>query len=86
MNEEEIIEKIRILITQNFRNPAEAFEFYDKNLDGSLSKDELINLLREADVRFFRRQVANQLIDKLDKNGNSRVEWNEIETLISNRE
>ncbi len=53
---ENILRKIRILITNQFDSPEEAFQFFDSNKDGRLRKSEIKKMLRSAEVNgFFKR-------------------------------
>lgn len=83
MNKKIIIQKIKILIIRNFAPPEEAFEYYDNNNDYSLSVKEMIQLLKDADVRrILRKTVVNKLIEGLDENANEKIEWHELEKLV----
>ena len=48
-----ILEKIETLIRERFSTEEEAFAFFDENSDGKLSKNELKNLLKEAEINGF---------------------------------
>ena len=41
---ETILNKIQILISNHFESPEKAFEFFDKNGDGKLTKKEIVKL------------------------------------------
>ena len=80
---EEILKKIQILITNHFRTPEEAFRFFDDNGDGKLSKSEIINLLKEAEISgFIRGMVSSKLIEGYDKDGDDSINWKEFQTAI----
>ncbi len=75
----EILKKIRILITQRFDSPEEAFQFFDKKGSGSLGRSELKALIQDAKVnRFISGMVADKMIDGLDGDGDRRLNWNEF--------
>lgn len=78
-SKKEILGKIRILITQKFKDPNEAFNFFDKNGDGYLEYDEIKKLIKKAKVnRFLAPVVANKIIRGLDKNKNKKLNWKEF--------
>ena len=82
-SKKEIINKIKILIANKFDDPKDAFDFFDKNKDGALSKKEIKKLLKSAKVSgLLRSIVATKIIEGLDKNGGKKVEWKEFQTII----
>ncbi len=83
VSKKEIFRKIRILITQSFNNPTEAFEFFDKNGDGFLGKSELIQLIKDAKInRFFSSTVADKMIEGLDEDQNEKFDWKEFKKAL----
>lgn len=89
-SKKEILNKIRILITQDFETPKEAFEFFDKNQDGFLTKKELKKLVKKAKVsRLISGLVAGKMIEGLDNDKNKKFDWTEfkaaVDTLISDK-
>lgn len=81
--EKKIINKIRILLTQSFTNPEDAFAFFDKNEDGVLDKNEVKSLLKEAKVGgFIRGLVAKKLIEKFDESKEKTIDWKEFQQAI----
>ncbi len=81
--EKEIINKIRVLITQSFNNPEEAFDFFDKDKDGHLSKSEVEKLLQEASISgFIRKIVATKLIEKFDGSKDEFIAWDEFKDAV----
>ena len=46
-SKKKILNKIRILITQKFDSPEDAFNFFDKDSDGKLNRKEIVKLLKE---------------------------------------
>jgi len=82
-SKKEILKKIRILITQKFNSPEEAFKFFDKNEDGYLTKKELKVLVKEANVnRFLSGTVASKMIESLDKDKNKKFNWKEFKASV----
>jgi len=80
---ETILNKIQLLITKHFDSPEKAFQFFDENGNGKLSKNEIQNLLKEAEISgFIRGVVASKLIDGYDKDGDGLVSWSEFKFAI----
>lgn len=80
---EKILNKIQILITNNFDNPEDAFSFFDKDGDGKLTKREIRKLLKEAEINgFIRGIVASKLIEGYDKDGDELINWEEFKAAI----
>lgn len=80
---EDILNKIQTLITTHFESPEKAFQFFDENGDGKLSKKEIIKLLKEAEINgFIRGVVASKLIDGYDKDSDGSVSWSEFKFAI----
>ncbi len=78
-SKKEILGKIRILITQSFKNPEEAFNFFDKNGDGYLEYKEVKKLVKRAKVSgYLSSIVANKIIRGLDKDVNKKLNWKEF--------
>lgn len=81
--EKEILSKIKILLTQQFDSPEKAFEFFDKNHDGDLSRSEVKDMLKKAKVnKFIRGIVSSKLIEKFDDSSDERIEWREFKDAI----
>lgn len=79
----EIFKKLRILITQKFKDPKEAFDFFDKNSDGYLSKKELKKLVKESKVNgFLSGIVASKMIEGLDQNKDKKFNWQEFKKAV----
>ena len=79
----EILDKIRILITQKFKTPKEAFNFFDKNKDGYLNKKELKKLVKNAKInRLISGIVASKMIDGLDADKNKKFDWLEFKAAV----
>ncbi len=80
---ETILNKIQILISNHFESPEKAFEFFDKNGDGKLTKKEIVKLLKQAEISgFIRGLVASKLIQGYDKDGDKLVDWEEFKAAI----
>ena len=78
-SKKEILNKIKILITQRFATPQDAFNFFDKNGDGYLNKKELKKLIKEAKVSgLLSGVVASTMISGLDKDKNKMFDWQEF--------
>lgn len=82
-SKKEILGKIRILITQKFNDPQEAFNFFDKNGDGYLNKAELVALVKSAKVNgFLSKVVAKTIMVGLDKDTNKKLNWKEFSKAV----
>jgi len=82
-SKKEIFQKVRILITQEFNSPEEAFKFFDKNQDGFLEKKELKKLIKKAKVnRFITGIVAKKMIEGLDKDKDKKFNWQEFKIAV----
>ena len=78
-----ILNKIQILITNHFDSPEKAFNFFDKDSDGKLSKKEIKSLLKKAEISgFLRGIVSSKLIEGYDKDGDELIDWEEFKTAI----
>ena len=84
---ENILRKIRILITNQFDTPEEAFSFFDSDNEGRLKKSEIKKMLRSAAKNgFIRGVVANELLKGYDKSSNDTINWEEFKVAISELE
>ena len=78
-----ILNKIQILITNYFNTPEAAFAFFDKDSEGKLSKDEIVKLLKQAEISgFIRGIVTSKLIEGYDKAGDELINWEEFKFAI----
>jgi len=78
-----ILSKIQILITNNFNSAEEAFNFFDNDSSGGLSRSEIVKLLKEAEISgFIRGLVASKLIEGYDKDGDEFISWEEFKFAI----
>lgn len=81
--EKEILKKIKILLTQQFDNPEEAFSFFDKNGDKLLNRNEVKALLKSAKVSsFIRGIVSKKLIEKFDDSSDEEISWKEFKSAV----
>ena len=84
---ENILRKIRILITNQFDSPEEAFSFFDSDKDGRLKKHEIKKLLRGAEINgFLRGVVANELLKGYDSSSDDTISWEEFKIAIEELE
>lgn len=80
---EVILNKIQILISNNFKTPEGAFAFFDNDKDGKLSKKEISELLKKAEISgLIRGVVTTKLIEGYDRDGDELVNWNEFKAAI----
>ncbi|WP_301161993.1 EF-hand domain-containing protein [uncultured Winogradskyella sp.] len=80
---EAILNKIQILITNHFNTPEQAFTFFDKDGNGKLSKDEIVKLLKQAEISgFIRGIVSSKLIEGYDIDGDELINWEEFKLAI----
>ena len=83
LSKEIILHKIQILITNHFNTPEDAFAFFDKDGDGKLSKDEIVKLLKQAEITgFIRGMMSSKLIEGYDKDGDDLINWKEFKSAI----
>ncbi len=61
------------------------FDSYDANKDGKIDKDELSKLLKDVDIgnSFTRGTWVKGIIEKLDKNGDKAISWEEFQAVAS---
>ena len=84
-SKKEILSKIKIVLTQSFENQESAFDFFDKNKDGTLSRKEILKLLKKAKVNgFIRGLVAKKLISNFDKSKDKQIDWQEFKKAVKN--
>jgi len=80
---EAILNKIQILITNHFSTPEKAFAFFDEDGDGKLTKNEIKDLLKQAEISgFIRGIVSSKLIEGYDKDGDELIDWKEFKFAI----
>lgn len=81
-NEKELKEKVGALVRGRYGNDyRKAFDHYDTDNDGAVSKDELKKLLADAGVGsgLTRGAWASGVIDKMDKGNDGKIQWAEFE-------
>jgi hypothetical protein len=85
-NVEELKAKVGALVQKKFGGDyKKAFDHYDTDHDGGVTKSELTQLLSDAGVgnSLTRGTWASRIIEKLDKNGDSKIEWAEFESVFA---
>ena len=84
MTKDIILERIETLITERFSTREAAFAYFDENSDGKLSKKEIVNLLKEAQVSgFIMGIVASKLIEAYDTDNDEQVNWSEFKMALN---
>lgn len=79
-----ILGKLQTLIINDFNNPEAAFAFFDKDGNGSLSKKEIVRLLKKAEISgFIRGFVASKHIEGYSKDGDAQVSWDEFQAALN---
>lgn len=79
-----ILNKIQILITNNFDSPEAAYSFFDKDGDGKLKKREIVELLKKAEISgFIRGIVSSKLIEGYDSSGDELIDWEEFKSAVN---
>ena len=79
-----ILNKIRILITNKFDSPEEAFRFFDTDSDGRLEKSELKKILKEAEISgVLMGVITKELLKGYDKSKDDTIGWEEFKVAIS---
>jgi len=82
-SKKEILGKVKILLTQTFQKPEDAFAFFDKDGDQKLSKKELKALIKSAKVNGFISGIAaGQMMKGLDKSGDKKLNWAEFKKAV----
>ena len=75
------------LMRSKFTNPKEAFDYYDADGDGELTKDDFKKLLKEAKVSaIIRGLVAEFMIQSFDANCYITLSWDEFQVAIDETE
>lgn len=79
----EILRRLKVLLTQTFDSPEEAFNFFDKDGDGKLTKKELKQLIKSAKVNGFIAGIAaKKMIKGLDASNDKNLNWNEFRNAV----
>ncbi len=82
-NKKKIIQRVKIVLTQDFENFEDAFNFFDKNGDGKLVKSEIKRLLKKAKINgFIRGVVADKLIEEFDQSDDQQISWKEFKKAV----
>ncbi len=87
-NERELKEKVGKLIQTRFEGDyRKAFDHYDKDKDGTITKGELVRLLSDAGVgnALTRGVWAGKIIDRLDRNIDDAIAWHEFDNVFRGR-
>ncbi|WP_026775782.1 EF-hand domain-containing protein [Polaribacter sp. Hel_I_88] len=80
---EKILINIESLMRSKFTHPKDAFDYYDSNKDGFLTKADFKILLKEADVSILiRGLVAEFMMQSFDQNKDNLVSWDEFQEAI----
>ena len=82
-SKEKILKNIESLMRSKFTTPQQAFDYYDDDNDGFLTKSDFKNLLKEAKVSsLIRGLVAEFMMQSFDKNEDKRISWEEFQVAI----
>jgi len=82
-SKEKIVQNIENLMRSKFTTPKEAFNYYDEDNDGFLTKTDFKKLLKEARVSsLVRGLVAEFMIKSFDQNNDKRISWEEFKVAI----
>jgi Ca2+-binding EF-hand superfamily protein len=82
--EESVLRKIRILITNQFDSPEEAFRFFNSEKKGRLKKFEIKKMLRAAVINdFIGDNVASELLKGHDVSSDDTINWEEFKVAIA---
>lgn len=82
-SKKQILKKVKILLTQSFEKPEDAFNFFDSDGDKNLSRKELKRLLQSAKVSGFISGIASKkMIKGLDKNADKKLNWDEFKKAV----
>ena len=80
---EKILVNIESLMRSKFSEPREAFDYFDEDNDGNLTKSDFKKLLKEAKVSaLIRGLVAEFMMQSFDANGDGLVSWEEFQAAI----
>jgi len=81
-NVKELKEKVKKLVAKNFQGDYEkAFRHYDANQSGSVDKEEITKLLKDADVGNWatRGSWVDGILSKMDTNKDGKIDWKEFQ-------
>jgi len=85
-NERELKTKIKALVSVRYGGDYQkAFEAYDPDGDGAIDKAGLTRFLSDAGVGngLTRGAWVKGIIGKLDGNGDSKIQWTELQAMVS---
>jgi len=83
-SKKEILEQVKILISNQFESAEAAMEFFDKNNNGLIEKNELKELLKQSGTgRMWRGLVAGKMLGGLDKDSDKKLNKEEFMKGIS---
>jgi len=78
-SKKEILNQVKDLIANNFESAEAAMEFFDKNDDGLIEKNELKDLLKKSGTgRLWRGMVAGKMMGGLDKDADKKLNKEEF--------
>ena len=81
---ESVLRKIRILITNQFDSPEEAFCFFNSENDGRLRKSEIKKVLKDAALNgFISGFVAIELLKGYEQASSETINWEEFKLAIA---
>jgi Ca2+-binding EF-hand superfamily protein len=80
---EKILKNIEKLMRSKFSDPREAFDYFDADKDGNLTKSDFKKLLKEAEVSILiRGLVAELMMQSFDANDDELVSWEEFQAAV----
>ena len=80
---EKILKNIEKLMRSKFSDPREAFDYFDADKDGNLTKSDFKKLLKEAEVSILiRGLVAEFMMQSFDANDDGLVSWEEFQAAV----
>lgn len=80
---ENIVRNIENLMKSKFSNPREAFDYFDSDKDGNLTKQDFKHILKEAKVNILiRGVVAEFMLQSFDENKDGVVNWQEFQKAV----
>jgi len=83
-SKKEILEQVKNLISNQFESAEAAMEFFDKNNNGLIEKNELKELLKQSGTgRMWRGLVAGKMLGGLDKDSDKKLNKEEFMKGIS---
>jgi len=84
IQKESVLRKIRILITNQFDSPEEAFRFFNSEKEGRLRKSEIKKLLKGAAINgFITGFVAIELLKGYEQASSETINWEALKLAIA---